>query len=368
MISLYRGDGNRLDNFVSNLNHCNEGLVSETLNGSYTINIKTDINDIAARSLISGRIIKAKPNPYQDPQFFIIEKTCRKTDGSIEITGKHIHNLAFAVTKYKCGILSGTPKNLFNNLNIELPYNMTFESNVTKTATLDFGETTLISLSDFFNRSNGDSLLTKFAGEYEYDNLVIRYLNARGSKQSYTIRYGKNISSATQQESIEELYTHVVPYGTIDHWYKDDDGNYFCCQEDITTDEPISIPNSESNYKRIAYIDCNLVTKNRTIPVGATANAISSIQAAMTNYALNIARQRMYDKRKVSITIDNIAELDQMQNFRLGDTVTIELDNFGTKAEAKICQADYDIINDRYVKLTVGSPKILLSDILTGGF
>lgn len=56
------------------------------------------------------------------------------------------------------------------------------------------------------------SILDLYGGEFEWDNLTVKLHAARGRDKGVTIRYGKNLTSLEQEESIANTYTGILPY------------------------------------------------------------------------------------------------------------------------------------------------------------
>ena len=84
----------------------------------------------------------------------------------------------------------------------------------------------------------------------------------------------------------------------------------------------------------------------------------------MTNYARTYAANRSLGKVSVSIDITLRAELDEMAQIGLCDTVSVILDNFGTTATAKITETTYDSLMERWDKLVVGATRVTVADMI----
>ena len=50
-------------------------------------------------------------------------------------------------------------------------------------------------------------MLDVYGGEYEWDNTTVKLHSQRGTDRGVTIRYGKNLTDLTQEESCAEVYT-----------------------------------------------------------------------------------------------------------------------------------------------------------------
>lgn len=348
---------NRNFGFIGYFSSCSKCKVDETINGKFVLNMAINTNDRLAQTVISNQMILCKPNNYQDFQFFIIESTKRKTDGTIGIKANHIKHYAFSTVVDGNISRTGTPQKVFNDLGAKLPFGMTFKSSIADVETVpDCGKET-IKLGDFLGGS-GNSLKNIYNGEFVFDNTTINFVKKRGKNTNYVLRYGSNISSATQEESSEKLYSHVIPIGTVHDEYTNKDIEISASETEIT--------GSECNYHKAINIDCSLVTKSLNVNSN-TGAGYDVAENKMKNYAVGRAKYLGYDKRRISIDIDYNPTLDEMQAIQLGDTVNVELNKFGTNAAARITSYTYDVLSERYTKLQIGTPKITLSNILLGG-
>lgn len=349
--------------YVCDFNRCSSCVSTETLNGEKLLTLRTDTNDNAAQKVISGMIIKAKANSYQTPQMYIVKNTLKNLDGTIEINCEHIKNLAYSAIVWEyASTTAKTPQQIINimkNNGLEFPLNMNFISTITKKGVIEnieagtkFGEVL----------SGQGGFLNIFGGELEFDNRNITLKKEIGTLRDYPLRYGSNISSAQQSESIENTYSHCLPYGKVS--YSKNNLGTDIVEKTITTTEEIAIPNSVCPYHRTIPICCDLVSQGYIVYQNGTG--YDEAREAMKTFALGIAKSKKYYQRNVSLTIDFDSTLEDMKNFHLGDTVPIILDVFGTKAISKINKYEFDSLNEKYSKLVLGELKLTLADVLLG--
>ena len=109
-------------------------------------------------------------------------------------------------------------------------------------------------------------------------------------------------------------------------------------------------------------LDCTDMLEN--YEVGDKGTGYAECQVAMTNYARTYAANNNLGKLSVSISVTLRAELDEMQEIGLCDSVKVILDNFGTKATAKITEATYDSLLERWDKLIIGDARITVADVI----
>lgn len=349
--------------YIGTLSHCRKSFVKEDRNGEYTVELETTVNDPVAASLISQRIIEAKPNPKDLNQFFEIQDTDRSLGGIVRATAKHVRNFLYQLESegninYVDDIesFSLTPSGVWNKLFSDryitdsTPY--TFTSDIDTSADFYLGFNEPKTLGAIFGGETG-SMLDMYDGEFRFINYSISYLKSRGKNTDYQLRYGKNISSADQSESCRQAYSHVRPYGSV----ATADGRYINLYADS-----FIIPNNQCKTKKVFLLDCSEAVK--TMTVGPNGNNYTEARALMTSYAEMYVKANMIGKTSVSIKVDTRAELEGMQNLGLCDTVNVILDNYGITTTAKIVSVTYNSLLERWESMTVGTAPLTLADII----
>ena len=56
------------------------------------------------------------------------------------------------------------------------------------------------------------SMLSKWYGEFEWDNFTVKFYSHRGQKTGVVIEYGKNLTALEQDEDNSGVYTALLPY------------------------------------------------------------------------------------------------------------------------------------------------------------
>lgn len=349
------------EKYLGTLNTCLSCKVTEVRNGEYTLSLTTTVNDNCASVLLSQRIIGIKPNPFDDIQFFEIVKTTRTLDGKIQVDAKHVKSFADNIcsegdTQYEGFIVpvTGTPKELWDLLMEEYITTTTpfsFTSDITSQKDFYLGFSVAETLGNILGGKEG-SFIDTFGGEFHYDNYSINFLQHRGTFKNYKIRYGKNISSCSQSESSETCYSHVLPMGKVSNGNRK--MNFFAQQ--------VEIPDNLCQYTKVYLLDCTDFLDQFT--VGEHGERYEEVREAMQEYALQFAQVNDLGKPNISISVNLRAELDEMSNIGLCDTVEVILDNFGTKATAKITKVVYDALLERWDTLEIGTPTITVADLI----
>lgn len=348
--------------FIGTLTHCKKCEVREVRNGAYTLSLETTVNDACADMIMSQRMLGVKANPHDGIQYFEIQKTTRTNDGIIKVEAKHIKNLCFQICSE--GDISregdpyyvaGNPSQIWNLLitqyiGTQVPF--IFSSDITTSANFYLGLTEAETLGNILGGKEGSFTDMWVGGEYHWDNYNISFLRNRGQDRGFQIRYGRNVSDASQSESCEGMYSHVLPYGKVAR------GN-----TKINFFAPlIEIEDSCCQYTKVYMCDCTNFLEG--YEVGPAGQHYDEVQAAMTEYARKYARVNGLGYPTVSISVTLRAVLDEMAHLSLCDTVSVILDPFGTRAKAKITDVTYDSLAERWEKIVIGSPQITVADFI----
>lgn len=192
------------------------------------------------------------------------------------------------------------------------------------------------------------SVLDVYGGEYEWDNTTVKLHSQRGTDRGVTIRYGKNLTDLTQEESCAEVYTGVYPY------WVDSDGNV----TQITGNPVVNVPDGQYNFVRVLTLDVSQDIKEQ--PTAAQLR-----QAALDYIAAN-----KVGVPKVSLTL-SFAQLEQTAEYAdkallervcLCDTVHVQFAKLGVSADASCIKTVYDVLLERYDSVELGDVRSSLAN------
>lgn len=371
--------------------------VTEERNGEYTLSMSLAISDECSDMIIPQRWICAKPNPFDEDQFFQIESVKRSnTSGIIEISCKHIKTIACnraaegdINTVDSVSYISGNPVQLWDELmsdylagrhvypmkfNFSAKTSPTSSTNPFSTKKLNLGVNTPCRIGDILGGVQG-SFLDLFGGEYHYNNLDITLYKNRGSEKPYRIRYGQNLGTTTQEINCSNSFSHILPYGTVPT--KNAQGEisqsmniYGIGDIQYNSAIPVSyfIPLSEvdatlSEAKTYLYdVSKYLASEN----VGYRQANIDAVYLYIKNLTEDYVKQSLIPYLSSDIQIETRSELDEMNELALCDTVTVILDKFGITTKAQITKTVYNPVLERYEKIFIGKETSKLADLILG--
>ena len=312
---------------VGVLNDCIRAEISEDLNGKFEMSFEYAADGIHADQIVPNAIIKAKPNYTDDPQLFRIYKVGKTINGKFTVNAQHIsYDLSGKV------ITTGSAASCVNACLLLTGSAGNFTINTDKTVSASFEVFEPSSVRSWFGGKQG-SLLDVYGGEWKYDNFTTSLKQARGTDRGVTIRYGKNLVDLSQELSIENLVTGVIPY------YIDGQTN----AKTVGTLVPTGL---------VLNVDRNIAVNFSQDVDPESATSISDQLAALA--ADYIAKNNLINAVN-SITLDFVQLQGLTERVDLGDTVHIYFETLGISAALKCVSVVWDVLEERYLKVTFGS-------------
>lgn len=341
-----------VSNGIGRLSDAISCKVSEEANGAYELVMQYSVTGKYFNEIQMTRYISAVPADGKDPQPFSIYKITKPLNGICTIYAEHLsyrlnHIPVMPFTAPNCILaLQGMKDNAAE----DCPFDFWTDKEVDSEYTLT--EPALIR-----GKLGGEenSILQKYRGEYEWDKWTVKLHTHRGSDNGVVLRYGKNITSLTQEESIENVYTGVCPY-----WIgEDDNGNTYS----VTLPEEVLHSENADRYpyQRTITLDC---TDHFDEPPSVTD---------LRSYALSYMEQNEIGVPKVNVQVSFVAlwqteeyrDISALERVNLFDTVTVEFEELGVSAKSSVIKTDYDVLKERYISVTIGDAKSTLASTLT---
>lgn len=326
---------------------CLKAECNEVANGAYTVTLVYPVSGRHFNDLHYGGIIKAKPNDTASLQLFRIKKISKPMNGKIEIQCQHItYDLAkTSVLPFTAIGAQAACAGIKSHLvNAELyPFDLISDS-ANNTAQFN------LQIPQSFRACLGGvsgSILDLFGGEYEWDNLTVRHHVHRGQDNGVRISYGKNLTDIKQEESIENMYTAVMPY--------------------------VIQQNSESTTTILGNLQ-TIMPSDQPRVLNLDLSEYFDQDATITPTAID-ERCRAYieasnlDKPTVSIDVSFVAlwQTEQYKNIaplervNLFDTVHVNFEPLNIEASARVTEYTYDILKERYISIHLGNVRSTLA-------
>lgn len=327
--------------------------VTEERNGQYELQMTypstgAHFDDIKLRA-----IIVAKPSAGTNNQPFRIYNISKPINGKVTINAQHISydlskNVAmpFSVTASSSACNQALQGLLSNAVETCL---FTFSTDVTTVA--PYNQKAPASIRQRLGGVEG-SILDQFHGEYEFDVYDVNFWKDRGETKNIPLRYGKNITDIKQEEEISNTITGIVPF-----WMDNDGNNLVTLPEEV-----VYSPNASSYPQKL------------TVPMDFSADYENQpTEAQLRAHAQAYINQSGIGVPKVSIDVSfvNLADTEEykdilaLQNVNLCDTIPVQFEPLGISTTAKIVKTEYDVLSEKYKKLTVGSLRSNLATAIT---
>lgn len=322
-----------LTDFISN------PLVTEELNGVYTLEFEYAKDGYLSEYLVEQNIIKAKGQPFR---IWNVKKDMKK----ITILAKHIFfdlGVNFLTDVYPKNLTAvGALEWILDRAAVQTNFTVSGSSSVVASAR--YVRKTITDA--IFNDDN--ALVKRFGCELTFDNYNIAVSPQRGSNANFSIRYKKNLTGINFNLDFSEVATRIVPVGfdglTIDNVYVESSrvGNYFT---------PL--------YKKCEFSDIKYDPEDE--------EAYQTLEEA--KQALEDAAIALFDKGvdipQISISV-NFVELSKcseyenytnLESVNLGDTINVVVPELNINTTARVNKTIYDCVLERYITLEIGSSR-----------
>lgn len=337
---------------LGDLIDCTECTVTEERNGIYECEISYPIKGQHYSEISVDRIIKVKANEISNPQAFRIYRISKPINGIVKVYLQHI---SYDLNSNIVSPFSLTNVNATTALNQVLDKTF-YDNHFTATSTLSTTSKLDIKVPVSARKCLGGmdgSILDNFGGEYEFDNFTIKLHANRGQDNGVRIAYGKNLTDITAETAIDSTYTSVYPYAV------DSKGN----TQTLSGDEKVIEIDTELNLgePKTLALDLSEKFQNTKITdekIRQYANAyIRSNKVAEISQNIEVSFVQLWQSKEYET-------LALLERIKLCDIVTIEYPALGVSAKAKVIKTEYDGLNEKYIKITLGEAKSNFSSTL----
>lgn len=317
--------------------------VTEERNGLFECLLKYPITGQHYGRIAKECIIKAKPNDTAKPQAFRIYRITKPLNGIVSIYGQHISYDLANVPVMPFTAEGRSPQLILSQL---------LAGDTRFTGWTDYSEAKAFSVIQpksvraCLGGSEG-SMLSKWHGEYEWDNFTVKFHTHRGQKTGVVIEYGKNLTALEQDEDNSGVYTSLLPYAVFTAEGSD--------TETVVTlpEETLPIVSSEMVREKTLIMDFTDYFD------GSTVITEEMLRAAANDYIRGNPLGATVPTVKVSFEPlwkqPEYAAL--LERVNLCDTVTIRHSALGASVSAMVIETVYDCLAERYTSITLGSEK-----------
>lgn len=338
------------NNGLGRLSEATKCLVTEERNGQYELEMQYPVTGRHYKEIIEERIIAARHDDSDDVQPFRIYKITRPMNGIVTVSARHIsYQLSkVAVMPFSAETCAGALGGMITNSVGDCPF--TFWTD--KLLEAHFHVDVPSSFRSLLGGVSGSILDVYGPGEYEWDKFTVKFHTHRGADQNVMIRYGKNMTDVKKTTDTSNIWTGILPY-----WAGTDESEQTVL---VTLPEKVIYSAYAGDYVYKMVVPVDLSSSFQEQPT------VEQLRSRAQSYvAANAA-----DGIPASIDVSFVAlwqteeykNWAPLQKLKLCDTVTVYHKGLGIENKAKIVAVTYNVILERYEKMTIGEVKTNLGD------
>uniref|UniRef100_UPI003F68D9C1 gp58-like family protein n=1 Tax=Streptococcus pluranimalium TaxID=82348 RepID=UPI003F68D9C1 len=323
-------------------------------NGDYSLYMKYPHDGTFANSLQKEMQLKADAGPRTKWQTFDIVRINKKSTECIEVYAKHISfRLEGAVLKSEVTLRNadaGTALALWkDNLLSDTKFDVA--SDVTTTGSFAWGIDQVANAREALGGVSG-SILDVYGGEYEFDNQLIRLHKQMGRKAPIVLEYGRNIQEIEVDDDDSENYNSILPFAKVSRQEGEKSIDVLTTLPEFYIDGPFI-----GSYQRRIIKQVDFSSKFDSEKNKPTEDKLRSL-------AKNYVKSNNVGKPKTTIDVKYVdlastldyADMQVIEEVELCDILPLYYPQFGiTSANEKVIKTVYDVYNDEYISLTLGT-------------
>lgn len=322
--------------------------VTEVRNGEYTLEAEYPTTGTMADAIAVDKIIYAKPheNATTGEPFRIVSVTSN-LDGRMQISAEHIsYRLNSVIIKPVNGALPGPVWMWDAMTQQQLGVNpFTFSSDIVFDDDRTIKNEKCTPLRAMLGGEEF-SMVNVYGGEFQWNGFEVKLLSSRGSNKGVTIAYGKNITGLEYTVDLSDYWNGIVAY-----YIKDNS----------KVNSSIRWVSDGMSYVRVIAVDAS--SEFQSAPSGSQLNAWGDAYVAKNYVPPRITVDVNFVPLWQTAEYANYYELEHVE---LCDTVKVSYPPLGTDLTAKVVKTVYDVIQERYTAIQVGTPSTGLADTIDG--
>lgn len=334
--------------------------VTQTLGDEYTYSLEMTY-PIAGEMypyIACRMLIRAKPDITHSPQWFEIYRITTPIGGIVKIYANHISYMLASIPTpvfeetspfYSLASIFDITREIFPHAFTATIDPASSINDSTAEMTIDTPRSARAALVG----SEG-SFIDTFGGELEFDNLTVTVRDRIGKEVDTVIRYGLNMTSFEQDETLTNVYTGIYPYATYS--ITDDSGN--TATDVVTIKSNILYASDDPPYKKVKVVDLTSKFSKNGITVKPTPATL--LEAAREYIAEN---QWGIPSVNIKVSFVSLAQTEEYRDIAgidevsLGDTLKIVYPAIGVSASARCVKTVYDVLAERYDNIEIGKAK-----------
>lgn len=333
-------------NGLGRLRDCTRCECTEERNGVYECSFDYPVTGAHYSDILLGRIIAVEHDDSGDIQPFEIYKYSRPINGIVTFYAHHISYRLSGVVATLSG-LNSLQDALMAVYYQAIPANsFTYETNKTGSGYVAIADGTPRTIKEYLGGAEG-SILDTFGGEYEFDRFRVMLWDNRGKDSDITIRYGLNMTSYSDEVDTADSFNACIPF-----W-----------QNESTIVKGSMIEAELPSWDGVVKcVPLDLTDKFESQPL------VSALELEAIMYMRN---QKPYlPTQNIKLDFVRLKDSEEYKNFsevqkcHLCDTVKVIFPMYGTDGRMKVVRVVWDVLNERYIEMELGSLSTSLAQAL----
>lgn len=342
------------------LNESTKAEVTEVVNGEFSLDLEYPLQDTKklSRQLLRGNIITCPVSDGRADQQFRIRKA-EKTSSNVIVYAQS--KLAADLTSNRIKPMTIIGKTRRQAIDIILKsaldghsfYVGNLDNNNNTNVILEIKEGSV--LNALIGSEN--SVLSEYGGEFVINNNEFNIIDSRGSKNNFTIAYGKNISSIKETIDDTDLATVLIPksgdYRLPEYYVQSPKVNNYEKKYFKEVDMKFNIWDGKDEKGNDQITETEAYTLMRV-----TCNnmfLVDKIDQVAFNYDVDLVCLRKTEEYK---------NYNILEKCYLGDTVKIKHKLLNLDLEGRVNKTVYNALLDKYLKVEIGFSKQDITDVI----
>ena len=317
--------------------------VTEERNGVFECLLKYPVSGQHYGLITKECIIKAKPNDTAADQAFRIYRITKPLNGIVTIYGQHISYDLANVPVLPFSTESRSPQLILSQL---LAGDTRFTGWTDYSDAKAFSVTQPKSVRACLGGTEG-SMLSKWYGEFEWDNFTVKFHSHRGQKTGVVIEYGKNLTALEQDEDNSGVYTALLPYAVY-------------TPEGADTETVVTLPEATLPIVTSEIVRAKTLIMDFSDQFGSDTSITEDALRAKANSYIK-ANPLGATVPTVKVSFEPLWKQPEysalLERVNLCDTVTIRHSLLGVSVSAMVIETVYDTLAERYKSISLGQSK-----------
>lgn len=304
--------------------------------GSSELTLVYPMSGLHFKDIKQRSIILMKPDPYTRAQPFRVYFVGKPINGMVTFRARHLAYDAAGIPVAPIEAFSArdAANKIKANAMVACPFTWSSDMN-------DVGsvlQTKTPASARALTLGSKNTWQGVFGGDLIYDHYDIKLLSSGGADRGVIFRYGVDLIDLQQEENISNVYTGIVPY------YSGRGKN----AAQVTG----SVLQASGTYNFVRILPVDLTDSFEEVPT------VADLNAAGREYLQN--NDIGTPEVSLSLSWDQLAG----KEVHLYDTVGVEFEELGISAKARVCETNYDCLEEKYIGVTVGSTRKTIADTI----